>query len=348
MHSETPELETISELTIDMHTHILPKTWPDLKKKYGYGGFIHLEHQTNGNARMMQDNRFFREITPNCWDVSTRIEQCDAQGIDVQVLCTIPVMFSYWAKAEDTLDLSRFLNDHIANIVSQHPKRFIGLGTLPMQSPDFAIVEMERIKNDLGMPGIQIGSHINDWELNDENLLPVFEAAEALDMAIMVHPWEMLGKDRMQKYWMPWLVGMPAETCVAICNMIFGGILEKFPDLRVLFAHGGGSFPGTLGRIKHGFDVRPDLCAVDNPYSPGKYINQIYVDSILHDPQMLDYVINLMGANRIALGSDYPFPLGELEPGKMIKTHIENPDTRAQLLSKTALEWLRLSPKIFV
>ncbi len=336
------------ELTIDMHTHILPRTWPDLKNRYGYGGFIRLEHLENGHARMMQDDRFFREITPNCWDVPTRIEQCDALGIDVQVLCTIPVMFSYWAKAEDTLDLSRFLNDHIAEIVSNYPKRFIGLGTLPMQSPELAIKEMERMKNDLNMPGIQIGSHINDRELNHEQLLPIFEAAEALGVAIMVHPWDMLGKDRMQKYWMPWLVGMPAETCVAICNMIFGGVLEKYPKLRVLFAHGGGSFPGTIGRINHGFEVRPDLCAIDNPHPPEKYLDKIYVDSILHDPQMLDYVINLLGSEQIALGSDYPFPLGELEPGKLIKTHIKQPEIRSRLLSGTALEWLGLNPKSFV
>ena len=348
MNSDTPEFETRKELTIDMHTHILPKSWPDLKKKYGYGGFIHLDHLENGNARMMQDHRFFREITPNCWDVTRRLEECDAFGVDVQVLCTIPVMFSYWAKAEDTLDLSRFLNDHIADIVSAHPKRFIGLGTLPMQAPELAIKEMERMKNDLGIPGIQIGSHINNWELNDENLLPIFEAAEALDVAIMVHPWEMLGKDRMKKYWMPWLVGMPAETCVAICNMIFGGVLEKYPKLRVLFAHGGGSFPGTLGRIKHGFNVRPDLCAIDNPHSPEEYIDKIYVDSILHEPQMLDYVINLMGAEHIALGSDYPFPLGELEPGKLIKSHVKETATRTQLLSKTALDWLGLKAETFV
>ncbi len=331
-----------------MHTHILPKHWPDLAKKYGYGGFIHLDHQPNGKARMMSDEKFFREISSECWDPEIRIQQCDDLGIDVQVLCTVPVMFSYWAKPQHTLDLSMFLNDHIADLVSQYPKRFIGLGTLPMQAPDLAIKEMERMKNDLGIPGIQIGSHINDWELNDENLQPIFEAAEELDVAIMVHPWEMLGTERLKQYWMPWLVGMPAETCTAICNMIFGGVLEKFPKLRVLFAHGGGSFPGTLGRIVHGFNVRPDLCAVDNNKSPREYLDKIYVDSILHDADMLNYVIKLLGANRIALGSDYPFPLGELQPGQLIKTSIEDEKTRQQLLSGTCLDWLNLDQSQFV
>jgi aminocarboxymuconate-semialdehyde decarboxylase len=335
-------------LSIDMHTHILPKHWPDLARKYGYGGFIHLDHIENGNARMMQDEKFFREISSECWDPDVRIAECDELGIDVQVLCTVPVMFSYWAKPQDTLDLSMFLNDHIADLVSKYPKRFIGLGTLPMQAPDLAIKEMERMKNDLGIPGIQIGSHINDWEMNNENLEPIFAAAEELDVAIMVHPWEMLGTERLKQYWMPWLVGMPAETCTAICNMIFGGVLEKFPKLRVLFAHGGGSFPGTLGRIVHGFNVRPDLCAVDNNKSPREYLDKIYVDSILHDEDMLKYVIKLLGADRIALGSDYPFPLGELKPGTLIKTSISDEKTRRQLLSGTCLDWLNLDAKDYV
>ncbi len=335
-------------LSIDMHTHILPKHWPDLAQKYGYGGFIRLDHQTSGNARMMKDKQFFREIESDCWDPQVRLDKCDELGIDVQVLCTVPVMFSYWAKPEDTLDLSIFLNDHIAELVAKHPKRFIGLGTLPMQAPELAIQEMERMKNDLGLPGIQIGSHINDWEMNNENLFPIFEAAQDLDVAIMVHPWEMLGADRLKQYWMPWLVGMPAETCTAICNMIFGGVLEKFPKLRVLFAHGGGSFPGTLGRIVHGFNVRPDLCAIDNNKSPREYLDRIYVDSILHDSDMLNYVIKLLGADRIALGSDYPFPLGELEPGTLIKSTIKDDKIRQQLLSGTCLDWLNLDEKQFV
>lgn len=337
-----------SELCIDIHTHILPQSWPDLRKKFGYGGFIRLDPVENGNARMMQDEKFFREIEPNCWDVELRLEQCKQWGIDVQVLCTVPVMFNYWAKAKDTLYTSQFLNDHIADIVTRYPRKFIGLGTLPMQSPELAIRELKRLKEDLGFPGVQIGSHINDWELNDENLFPLFEAAQELDMAIMVHPWDMMGKDRMKQYWLPWLVGMPAETCNAICHMIFGGVFEKLPHLRVLFAHGGGSFPGTLGRIKHGFDVRPDLCAVDNAKSPERYLDKIFVDSILHDENMLNYVIALMGSEQIALGSDYPFPLGELEPGKLIKDTQKETFHRKNLLSDTAIRWLNLEIEQYV
>jgi aminocarboxymuconate-semialdehyde decarboxylase len=158
----------------------------------------------------------------------------------------------------------------------------------------------------------------------------------------------MLGKERMSQYWLPWLVGMPAETCLAICAMIFGGIFEKLPQLRVAFAHGGGCFPGTIGRIEHGFTVRPDLCAVDNPVNPRAYLGRFYLDSLVHDADMLRYLLNLVGENRIALGSDYPFPLGEAEPGKLIESMPDLSEaTKRRLLSGTALEWLGLKEEVF-
>ena len=243
---------TIDQLTIDIHTHILPENIPNWKKKFGYGGFIHLEHHKPCCARMMQDDKFFREVADNCWSAETRMQECDHHHVNVQVLSTVPVMFSYWAKSKDCLELSQFLNDHIAEIIQRYPKRFIGLGTIPLQAPELAIKELERCKR-IGLAGVQIGSHVNEWNLNDDNLFPVFQACAELGMAVFVHPWEMMGQEKMQRYWLPWLVGMPAETSRAICSMIFGGVFEKLPKLRVAFAHGGGSFPATIGRIEHGY-----------------------------------------------------------------------------------------------
>lgn len=328
--------------TIDIHNHILPEKWPDLKKRYGYGGFIRLDHHQNCKARMMKDDQFFREVQDNLWGPRVRQKDCDRDGVNVQVLSTVPVMFSYWAKPEDTLELSGILNDHIASVVEDYPSRFIGLGTLPMQAPELAIRELERIINDLGLAGVEIGSHINWWNLNDPALYPFWEAAQELGAAIFVHPWDMMGKEEMKDYWLPWLVGMPAETSRAICSMIFGGIFEKYPRLRVAFAHGGGAFPSTIGRIEHGWKVRPDLCAVDNNINPKNYLGKFYLDSLVHDPEVLKYLVQLMGKEKIALGTDYPFPLGELEPGSLIDKTPFDRDTKEWLFYRSAIEWLDL------
>lgn len=338
----------MSDLKIDIHTHILPKNWPDLKERYGYGGFVQLEHHKCDCARMMVDGKFFREVQDNCWSPEVRMKDCDIHGVHVQVLSTVPIMFNYWAKPEDTLDLSRFLNDHIAEVVERYPTRFIGLGTLPMQSPKLAIQELERCVKELGLAGVQIGSHINDWNLSDENLFDVFAAAEELGAAVFVHPWDMVGKEKMQKYWLPWLVGMPAESSLAICSMIFGGVLERLPNLRIAFAHGGGSFPATIGRIEHAYEVRPDLMRVDNEHHPRKYLEQIYLDTLVHDPKMLEYLMDLMGPHKLALGTDYPFPLGELEPGKLIQSMNYDKAISDRLLHGTALEWLNLDKGRFI
>jgi aminocarboxymuconate-semialdehyde decarboxylase len=329
-------------LKIDSHTHILPKKMPNWSEKFGYGDFIYLQHHKKGAAKMMRGNQFFREIQENCWDPEVRIKEYELHKTQVQVVCTIPVMFSYWAKPADCLDLSKYLNDHIGKLIHKYPRNYVGLGTIPMQDSELAIKELERIKK-IGFRGIQIGSNINDLNLNEERFFPIFQACEKLDLAVMIHPWNMMGEKQIQRYWLPWLVAMPAETTRAICSMIFGGVFERLKQLRVMFAHAGGSFLPTLGRIEQGFDCRPDLVAIDNNVSPRNYLGRFWVDSITHDPLILEYVLKLQGSNRVMLGSDYPFPLGDLEIGKFIDEMNLSHKEKENIFSNSVLEWLGMN-----
>ncbi len=379
---------------IDVHTHILPPPgeWPDLSSRFGYAGWIALEEIAangvggcgcakmlrveqgkDGRAEIAADGTrratFFREIGANCWDAAVRVAEMDAwagggAGPMVQVLSTVPVMFGYWAKPEHTLELSRWLNDHIAGVCRARPERFVGLGTIPMNAPTLAVRELERCVRELGMAGVQIGSNVNGRNLGEPEFAEVFAAAEELGACVFVHPWEMLCgpnsptaslhatfpsppalSTRLSKHWAAWLVGMPSETCLALCSVLFSGMLEKLPRLRIGFAHGGGSFAGTIGRIEHGFYARPDLCQTETDVSPREWCRsaagsaKFYVDSLVHDAGALRALMDLMGPERIMLGSDYPFPLGEERPGELIGA-IRDTAARRMMLETTAVEFL--------
>lgn len=335
-------------LKIDMHTHILPPSMPNWTDKFGYGDFVWLKQADPGYADMMKGGNFFRTIEENCWDPTVRIKDYEKFNTQVQVVCTVPVMFSYWAKGKDTLELSRFLNDHIADLQAKHPKNYVGLGTIPMQDPVLAVQELHRLKNELNITGIQIGSNVNDLNLSDPLFYPIFETCEQLGIAIMIHPWEMMGFTSMEKYWLPWLVGMPAETARAMASLIFGGILERLPKLRVLLSHAGGSFIPTIGRLEHGFNCRPDLVAVDNNVNPREYLGKFWTDCITHDIDLLKYILKVQGSEKVCLGTDYPFPLGDLEIGKFIEDSDISKEDIENIFCYSTLSWLDMDKSRFL
>jgi len=333
---------------IDIHTHILPENLNEVTERFSDSRFLKLYPVNDISAILKKDGTAFRHVNCNCWNYKVRIEDCDSTRVNMQVLSTLPVLFSYWSKDDECLSLCQFLNDHIVQICKTEPQRFIGIGTIPMQNTNYAIQEMDRCINDLNLPGIQIGSNVNGKNLSCEKFQPIFDHAEKIGCSIFIHPWEMMGMADMQKYWLPWLVGMPAETSRAICSIIFGGILEKYPNLKIAFAHGGGAFPFIIGRIDHGYKMRPDICAVDNNKIPSSYLKHFYVDSLVHDEQALHFLLNKIGPEHIALGSDYPFPLGEQEPGKMIEEMDLTDSVKQRILSGTAFEWLGLDKQNYI
>ena len=235
-------------LKIDTHAHYLPRDWPDLAAKFGDNRFPVIHHGDDGRHRIYKDGKFFREIWPKTWDADVRIADYARFGVQVQVISTVPVMFCYTSRPEQALELHVALNDHMAETCRTHRRHYAGIGTVPLQSPRLAIQEMERCVEQLGLQGVQIGSHVDMWNLDAPELFPFFEAAADLGAAILVHPWDMMGTESMPKYWLPWLVGMPAEQTRAACSLIFGGVLERLPELRVAFAHGGGSEERRVGK----------------------------------------------------------------------------------------------------
>ncbi len=332
---------------IDTHAHILPETWPDLAKKYGDDRFPVMV-KAEGRHRIYKDGKFFREVWATAFDAQARMDDYASHGVQAQVISTVPVLFSYWAKSNQALELHRFLNDHTAGICRDHPRHYAGIGTIPLQSPTLAIRELERCIDELGLQGVQIGSHCGDWNLDAPELFPFFEAAADLGAAILVHPWDMMGRETMPNYWLPWLVGMPAEQSRAACSLIFGGVLERLPALRVCFAHGGGAFPFTIGRIEHGFRMRPDLVATNNSRNPREYFGRVWFDSCVHDDAALRYLLDVAGADKVMLGTDYPFPLGEQEPGAGIAALGLSEEQQKWLYHGSALDWLDLPLSRFV
>lgn len=329
-------------LKIDSHTHIMPQHVPDFARKFGYEGFISLHHHEDETADMMMGDTFFRRISANSWDPATRIKEYEEHHTRYQVICTVPVMFAYFAKPKHGLEVAQFLNDDIQNTVEKYPGNYIGLGTLPLQDIEHSVEELHRISK-MGLKGIQIGSNINNVNLSDPKFDPIWSTCEELSLSVMIHPWNMMGFDHIRKYWLPWLVSMPAETTRAAASMIFSGVFDRYPKLRVMFSHAGGSLIPTIGRLEHGHRCRPDLVAVDNPNSPRSYFGRFWVDSITHDADLLHYIIDKIGSEKVVLGSDYPFPLGDLDIGAYIEDMgLAEPDI-VNIYQNAPLAWLGMT-----
>lgn len=333
-------------LKVDFHTHIISEDFLNLAEKYGDDRFPVLEKTCDCGANIMIKGNKFRDITNNAWAADERIKEMDEEGIDIQVLSPIPVTLSYWAEPEQGLELAIFQNDFIASITKEHPKRFIGLGTVPLQDVDLAIIEMKRAVNELGLKGLQIGSNVNGKNLDDESLDRFFQAANELGVPLFVHPWQTLGGERMPRHNFMYMVGMPSETALAAGSIIMSGMLDKYPKLKICFAHGGGSLPYLLPRMDKGWNVWPQIRKTENP--PSHYAKQLYYDSLVYDEDNLQFMIDRFGVDQIIAGSDYPFLLREAPSGKVVdKLTTLNAEEKAKIHGFNALEFLNLNKEQF-
>jgi len=327
---------------VDVHSHFLPRGWPDLAVRFGTANWPWLKHTAPGQAMLMVGEQEFRPVTEACWDPAVRLEAMDRDGVEVQIMCATPLLFAYDRPATHALECARIFNDAALEICAAKPRRLKSLCQVPLQDTDLACRELSRAMAD-GHIGVHIGNHVGERDLNDEGLITFLQHCAAEGAAVFVHPWDMMGQERMSKYMLPWLVAMPAETQLSILWLILSGAFERLPrSLKLCFAHGGGSFPYLIGRVDNAWRNR-DIVREDCPRLPSSYVDRFHVDAAVFSGDALAFLVKVMGEDRVMLGSDYPYPLGEQQVGSLIRSHPGLADrTRAKLLHANATRFFAL------
>lgn len=326
---------------IDIHSHFFPETWPDLEKKFGTPDWPWMKHLGDGKAMVMIGQKEFRPVYSACWDVAKRLEEMDRDGIEMQVICSTPVLFAYMRKPEEAMECARLFNDAALEMCSRSNGRLKALAQVPLQDVDLACKELTRAMK-AGHLGVQIGNHVGDRDLDDADLVRFLAHCAHEGAAVLAHPWDMIGGSRTAKHMMAWTVSMPAETQLSIVAMILGGAFDKLPrDLRLCFAHGGGSFAFLLGRLENAWHNR-DIARGVSKHPPSHYLDRFSVDSAVFDPRSLRLLVEVMGEEHVMLGSDYPFPLGELSIGKLIRESAFSSAAKEKMLGGNALRFLGL------
>ncbi|GAA0820647.1 amidohydrolase family protein [Streptosporangium amethystogenes subsp. fukuiense] len=321
-------------MIIDVHTHHVPKGWPDL----GWPGAPRLRVDSEREAVILLGDREFRRIADDCWNPSVRLERMDADGVDVQVVSPTPVFFCYERPAAEAVRVAKIFNDLALEICAS--ERLVPFCQVPLQDPDLACAELDRCMA-AGHAGVEIGNHVGDRDLDDEGVVQFLQHCAAVGAPVFVHPWDMAGGPRLERWMAQWLVGMPAETHLSVLALILGGVLDRVPDtLRLCFAHGGGSFAFWLGRFENAWHRRGDLVGVSE-FPPSHYLDRFSVDSVVFDERALRLLVDTMGEDRVMLGSDFPYPLGESPVGSLIRgAGFLSADARAKLLGGNATRFL--------
>jgi aminocarboxymuconate-semialdehyde decarboxylase len=331
-------------MIIDIHNHFFPESWPDLAARFGTPDWPSIRHTSDGKATIMLGDREFRKIYNACWDPEVRLAEMDRDGVEMQVISATPVLFAYQRPAEHAHECAKIFNDAALELSSRGKGRLKTLCQVPLQDIDLACKELDRCMKS-GHLGVQIGNHVGEKNLDDAGIVTFLHHCADLGAAVLVHPWDMLARERMPEYMMPWTVAMPAETQLGIVAMILSGAFDRLPEnLRICFAHGGGSFAFLLGRMQNAWKHHPVARGKSN-HSPRSYVNRFYVDSAIFDPQALQMLVDTMGEDRVLLGSDYPFPLGEERVGSLVRESGLSATAKTKVLGGNAEVFLGLAPK---
>jgi aminocarboxymuconate-semialdehyde decarboxylase len=327
--------------TIDVHTHYVPSAWPELGRVAGGGtDWPWMRLETEKDAVIMIGTEEFRRVTQASWNADVRLAEMEADGVDRQVVLPTPLFFSYARPADQAIRVARIFNDFALDICEPAAGRLLPFCQVPLQDPDAACRELDRCLA-AGHLGVEIGNHVGDRDLDDEGIVTFLQHCAQVDAPVFVHPWDMPTSPRLERWMARWLTGMPAETHLSITALILGGAFDRLPpSLRICFAHGGGSFALALGRMDNAWLQRPDVVGT-SAMPPSHYRDRFYVDSVVFDERTLRFLVDVMGADRVVVGSDYPYPLGERPAGRVVRSTVLLTDTeRTALLSGNASTFL--------
>jgi aminocarboxymuconate-semialdehyde decarboxylase len=316
---------------IDIHTHVeFAGTFAILKKRYSEEEiFDRFVVSATGRHSAELNRGIMAGIRDALRDPQKKIRDMEEKGLAFNVLSSTPLAFLYEVEDDLAVELARFHNDQLSEMVKKYPDRFAAMATLPLQVPDEALKELTRATKTLGLRGVEIGSHVGKRELGDEVFWPIYKALEDLNMPIFIHPHHVAGLDRLLNFYLNNLIGNPLDTTIAAANLIFSGVLEKYPGLKIILAHGGGQFPFIIGRWEHGYRVRPE-CKEKVHQSPMAFFKNFYFDTITHNPDALRYLVSVAGSDHVLLGTDYPYDMEDENPVQTVSqlTRIKAADRR--------------------
>lgn len=332
--------------TLDTHCHFFPQAFLDAARKPN-SFRASLERRADGREHLVCPGNFDHPLTPDFYAAEQMLADMDSTDMQMAAISAAPPTLSYWAEAGVARELAAAMNESIAQRVKEHPDRFVGLATVPLQDIDASVREAKRAIGVLGLHGFQIGSNVGGKNLNHPDYWPFFETVAALNVPLFVHPYIPAGEERMQDYYLHNLIGMVAETGLAIASVIYGGILEKWPNLKIIFAHAGGVFPYIVGRMDHGYKVRTEECTKAIPHPPSHYMKQVYFDCMSFNDRALRYLVDMVGADHVLLGSDYPFDMGPIGgPAAEVQANPYLSDgEKVQICGGTAAKLFSISPE---
>ncbi|WP_433170900.1 amidohydrolase family protein [Actinoallomurus sp. CA-150999] len=323
---------------VDFHGHLaVPGADALVAGTPGLAGELAAEQRAHSPESLAVNREQLDRLRPRLTDVSVRLADLDAMGVDVQVVGPMP-MHHYWADRRLAERLARTVNEAVAAHCAEAPDRLVGLGTLPMRHPDLAVTELDRAVRENGLRGVSVSTTVDGRELADPAHAPVWARAEELGALVFVHPWGCSLGERLATRYLGNTVGQPVETAVALSHLIFTGVLDRFPLLRLVVAHGGGYLPTYIGRSDHAWYVREDARGCALP--PSEYLRRMWFDALVYTPRALRHLVEAVGADRVVLGTDHPFDMGIDDPVRRLDAAGLDPAARAAIAGGNALQLL--------